>query len=381
MNAFFKAAACSVKIFFRDRTVIIMMFVVPVVLMSILGMALDATFDKGFKINNFNVEYRNKSTDANLTVGFQSFIKALEENDVKFVKTDNETEGMKRVENNQIACLVVIDENNGIKLYKNSSHPLGGDILESSLKAFENRMNAIQSMMAVDPQKTMELIGKETGESFIDSMDKAGRRTPTSKEYYGVAAISMMLAFSLTSAYMRVAHEMTSSVSKRKFSTPANPYAVFLGSQAGNFVAMIIQVGVLSAYSIFVNGSNWGKDTATVISVLLGEAFLVVGFGGMIGCYVKDRSKIVKINYIIMIFAWFLNMFAGNFASIDNFNASEATMKILRLSPILKVNDAIFGVLYNNNSGYVLDALVTCFGLGLICIVISIMLYKRRLRA
>lgn len=381
MRPFISSAICSVKLFFREPIVIIMMFILPVVMMFILGTALNEAFTNGFKLKDFNVAYIDNSKDINISKGFSQIITELSKNDVKFTKITDEKAGIGQVSEKKFACLVILNADGGINLYKNGVHHLGGDILEEALKSFQNRVSAVKYMYMTNPQRAEELFKDETSTQYIESMGVNGKKAPTANEYYGIACINMVLFFGIVTIYMRVVKDMISGTAKRKFATPANPYAVYIGGLTGNFIASLLQIAIICGYCIFVNGLNWGSHIPVIYSLFAAEAFMIVGAGGLIGCLVKKKNQINMVSFIMLGVAWFINLFAGNFASLENYNFSDSMVKILRLSPILKVNDAIFGLLYNGDNSLAAPCIFTCVIIGAVCIFISVLFYKRRVHA
>jgi len=188
----------------------------------------------------------------------------------------------------------------------------------------------------------------------------------------------MVLCFGVITVFLRVAKDMTSGGAKRKYASPSSPFAIYLGGLVGIFVAIVLQIIILCAYSIFINGSNWGGNVITIFLIFVTEAFMIVGIGGLIGCLIKNKNKIYTVNFIMIAIAWFLNLFAGNFAALSNYKFSESTMQLLRLSPILKVNDAALGLLYDADATLVAPCILTCLVIGFLCLGVSVIFYKRR---
>jgi len=345
MNVFYIALS-TIKRNFRDKKSLIRSVLMPILLIIVLGTALNKFF-QAEDLQRFHIAYLNEDSGEM----HSSFEKFLEMDDIKKIieaKTVGSfEEGQKLVTDKKAACLIVIpkDYSEKIKLgqkgniaiynskYKDFKSSIAENIVDSYNSA-GNTIYAVSKGNIVKPEYKRYSLINEEGVSI------KGKR-PSALDYYAVAVLILAIMNSALFACSCIGEDHFDSVGARVKSTPAKSYEVFLGKLLGSVLTTFIKAIIVITFSKLVYGANFGSNWGGIIFIVLTASVMAAAFGMMVCMIVGNTAKASTLISILVNVFTFL---AGGYAAIVG--ANESVSKVMHLSPSFHAQTALFNTIY-----------------------------------
>jgi len=418
----------DLKILLRDKTFVLIVVLMPIVIITILSVALNSAFDSDIKIDKFKIaivkEYddseidilNNKDFDIDLEtikeinpneIFFSDF---LEQDEIKeimdyeIMTLDNAKEEMN---DNKISAIIILDNDFyndliinfisplrneiNIKLIKNPSRNLTPMIVEEILKGFNKKINQmiisknilIDKMIESGEGINSEKI-KNQMENFNFEYDKFSvninsttiekRNNINAKSYYSAAMLAMFLLFVAGMSGSLLLDEKIQMTYDRQLISGVSKKIILLGKYFTIFTIAIVQCLVLILYSKLALNVEWGNYYNLLLFVLL-FSVTVSSFGLMISIVSfksENRKLATVLNSVIF---QIMAALGGSFIPVE---ALPKIMKGLRFIPF---NGVILKMVLNNMQGLSLtDNLFEIFLLilnSIVFIIISIYLMNK----
>lgn len=338
----------------RNRGAMILMVLFPIVLMSILGLALSGVFE-GEKINlNTKVIYSSIGK-GNLETAFEDFESSLKNMGVEFLKTNNEDEGIKSVKDAAYSAYIKIDENaNKLTLYKNNRFDFSAGLIESSLGSFVDKYNLYYEISKVNPAALNEIISSKTNLELVKTVGLEKNRTPRAKDYYAVTMLTLIILYSSMTASYGITKERVRKTYNRVLISPIKRYEFFIGKLFGSGLLTIFQMIVVISFSKYVLNAYLGENMLTFGLIIFSEIIMAVSLGQGIAFLVKNETAVSGLlNAIIPIMV----LLGGGYFPLEQFGSNILTT-VAKISPLKWINDALFKVIYGNDYSKVLPAIL-----------------------
>lgn len=347
----------DIKNILYDRKTLAMILLMPIVLMSILGAALQGVFNEeessmGINpidiaiVKEYDVQLEISKFQGFLTSGFMGemeteidyndvnpekifFEDFLNNKDIKEMiryQVVDRKQGEILINENKIAAMIVLPKNyiyntyvnmispgrNGvsIEVVKNLENQFSADIVEMLITGFSDVMNSMvaKKMVMIDAfiseELSMDHIDKISS-SFTNSMDTevkvdikevTGEKGLSSFQYYSVAIMTMFLLYAASIGGKALIDEKKDSTLQRLEVAGKSISMIAISNFFRIMLIAIIQSLVMIIYSRLVISVRWG-DLLTVISGLLSSAFAVGGLGALVSVItlVTDRYYVANI--------------------------------------------------------------------------------------
>ncbi|NBJ16697.1 MAG: ABC transporter permease [Dehalobacter sp. 4CP] len=356
----------------RDFKANIMMVLFPIVLIVILGTAFSGVFSNDIKLNDIHVLYAVQK-DSELADGFQSFRKTLQEQmEITFTQTTNIEEGLNSIKNAQYSCFVLLtDDPQEIRVYKNARFSFEANLVESSLKIFAARYDALKLIAQTNPSALTGIMASPE-EDYIQSESLDKKREPSSLDYYAVTMLTLFLLYASLTGFWSVKNEQNFKTGNRILCSPVTKIELLTGKTLGGLLVTIVQAAVVLLFSSLFFKVYWGSDLLSVLLIIFSEAVLAISLGTGIAYLIRnDGTGAACLNVLIPIIAFL----GGGYVPLSSLEGPLAT--ITALSPLKWTNEAIFRLIYDQDYTTMLPAILINLTIAAAFLMISAFLSRK----
>lgn len=348
----------ELKQFVRNKRVLLMMMLFPIVLITILGNALKNMMgDNGNStiFNNVKILYY-VNEDSKYKNLLDEFISYGEKNlKVTFTKADNIEDGKKSVSQGYDGFIVSEKDSDTVYFYKNQIYSLGGTFVEKALSSFVERYNIVYEIYKVNPMGAATIQNEKT-EEYTKITSITPDRVPNSIDYYSVAELTLIIMYLSVTMMNAVRSERISKTEDRILATPASKWILILGKVAAGVVIGIMQCIVVYLFSKYVLNAYWGNNLINILLILLSFIFVNVMLGTTFALIFKDiRVADGILNVVIVVFV----ALGGGYTPLETLQSSELMSKVIKISPVYWTNISIFQNAFGNGSSP--DMMTTIF--------------------
>lgn len=329
----------------RDRSAIIIAFIAPLVLATIISFAFgreDVTFRTSFAI-----------ADQDRSDLSKSFVDTLEtvpvvRNAVK-VKLVSESDARSSVASKKTGAGIVIPLGFGeavaagqpaeIKVLKNVESPVSAAFAEAVASAFTNEINsgrlAIQTAVASgalqrpDSPGLAALVQKAVEARIpVNVVDgPIGAREVKASSYFGPSMSIFFLFFTVQFGALGVLAERRDGTMARLLASPTRAGVIVVGKVASSFVLGLVSITSMILATTLLLGANWG-DPLAVAAITLAIVFAAVGVTGLVITLAKTVEQAQGYGSIAAVG---LALLGGNFIQVTD--APEIIRKLSLLTP------------------------------------------------
>lgn len=342
-------AISTIKRNFRDKRSIIRSLLVPILMIILLGTALNSAF-QGKKIDKFDICYLNQDSGS----ASNEFNKFLSNDEIKSLlnvkQVSSIDEGEKLISDKKAVSLVVIPkdysekvslgEKAPIQIYSTKYKDYKNTIVENIIDAYNTAGNAMMASAKLNAKNLSYTRYNSLDESIISTKGMA----PRAIDYYGVAMLVLAIMSSATFASDMVSEDYFENVGVRIKASPARPYERLLGKAIGCIVDIFIKGIIVVAFSKFAYGVNWGTNFAMIALIIISAAVYSTMFGMFITMVVGNGNRASS---LISILSNVFTFLAGGYALIITQDVKSSIG--MHLSPNFYPQTALLNVIYSNN--------------------------------
>ncbi len=364
------------KTILSDKQAIIITMLMPLILMTILSMALKGSFigSDDLEVEKINIAVVKKYNENNDNLVFEKSMKerlgiTFDSNEVNpeeiffkdFLESDKvsellhyiveeENEAIKLLNEGEVSAVVILPDkfiydmkinlltpfrnNVNIKVLTHADKTVAGEIVTSIMKAYINSMSSI----IIGKNVLIESVSaNDLGEKGYDNMEEImegmsslmeginvniekatveGKGSVNSAEYYTVAMMSMFILFAAGQGGRMLLEEKDNQTYQRMIIADITKIHVLAGKFFTVFLIASIQILIMIVFSYFALKVKW-TDYRLVFFLSITSAFAVAGLGIFIGSltYKMGNYKLANTfeNVIIQIMA----LLGGSFFPID----------------------------------------------------------------
>ena len=288
-------------LFFRDKKSFFTLFLMPIILIAILGAAFGDNMkkDSEISINSFRVGI----TDQDKSATSKMFLSTLSESglsDIIDVKVISKDQLEKDLNNRDIKVGIIIRPNFEksllnydkvqLNILKGPNSTLQEMVLENVVLQFFQNYHMNRILMPLNQGKEVEIVSDQLKKELVNERNIHINSQPiTSFQYYaggmGVLFLLMTVVFLVGS----MIEEKEEDVYKRLIVSKLSNTSYIVGKLLGIVLMSMIQLAVIILFTSFVFKVNWGEPFTVV---MIGCSFILnaAGFGVLIGSFIK-REK------------------------------------------------------------------------------------------
>jgi ABC-2 type transport system permease protein len=330
--------------FTRQKSNVIFMFLVPIVLILLMSYSLDrymegrvGTFQHGKALYVVNTEKEYLQQFSAFKEQYQA------DTGVMFEKIDSYEEAVNKV-NRQEAYAVITIHDGGFDYYRSPYNELqGGQLLRT---VFEQSVVHSPDQVQSNHVTTTVLQGN----------------TVNSFAYFTFSGLGLIMLFIANIIAHSVSNEKELRTIERIKLSKAQIRTMIVSKIVLGVLIGILQIAEIYAFSSLLLDVNWGDYTLLMFVVLLTLAVFSSIFGAMVGLGAKNK---LLINSIVLLIVVMIGFLGGAFSPISMLENIPVLSFLIRISPLYWCNQALMYLYSGSLDTAVWIAMGICLGLSL----------------
>ncbi|GIP58629.1 ABC transporter permease [Paenibacillus woosongensis] len=311
----------------RTRAVLLNLFLLPMVLIFILGNALSSNFkdEAEASVEQARVLIVEPNTggavqgELEVGLGLREFLNSPEiKQRMRIEKTVSREEAVEALTRGEADFGVIIpsDFEERVTAGKEAQWELipGKDSMKNYVAqmifhAYLDEVNRMQAaIIALGPQGIGEAMGTMSGleATYVETASlNEGGETYSAFQYYAAAMLIMFLLYSGLSASISLSEEKRKKTLYRLNSMPVSTLEIFMGKIAGNSLVAFLQAAVIICGTSWFYGVDWGRHlwmlALTCLLVVIASMMLAVILTLLTKSSAVARSAVVTV-IVVMTF-------------------------------------------------------------------------------
>lgn len=381
----FTVAYYDILRFLRDRKTLIEMVLLPIILILILGTALDKAFDVNH-LDKIDVLYVNEDK-GRVSGSFDEFLDNKEVKDVLNCKEiESLDEAKKLLSERKTEAIIYVGEGfsdrvlkgekSNIELYTYDNTKFKFSIVENLVKSYVegfNGVEAIYRMSGVSSGNDREFQREQVVEEENISIE--GKK-PRAIDYYAVTMLIMIMMYGASYGVEAAGESYMMAVGRRIGTTPIKPYENFIGKLLAIVFTLSWQFTALILFSKFIYKANFGQNIPMIIFICFSLVILTTSLG--VGLCMIFKSKQVA-NRVLEIIIPIFTFISGGYVPM-NFPNMKVLSKIMNVIPNNLAQKSIFNVVYGGSNLEIRNNLIIMWTLSIIIFVVGMIAGRRESR-
>jgi ABC-2 type transport system permease protein len=298
----------------RDYKSVLAFIALPIVLIIILGTALNSEFTPkmvdSMKVGLLSLDEEEMIENALLQLFEANEIKEL----VTIQKVENIENGKDLVKSGELKAFIYLNQNltkdlvSGnkatIELYtKNES-----SFIQPVLEGFVRTFNVNQVMMDIP-------VAEQVAASSVEEVKIVTEgKTPRGIDYYSIASLFQALLFGSLFGVFAITKDLGNHTSSRILAAPVPAWQVRLGKLFGSTMTLYLISLVIFSISKFVFKANWNASFWLILLVLFLFCLTSIGMGMILG-YLTRNTMMSALT--IFVGTTVLTLVAGGFSPME----------------------------------------------------------------
>lgn len=338
---------------FRDRKSISLTLFFPILLILILGTALNSAYSPR-TLDKINVAYVNVDNAA-ISKQFDAF---LNKNNIKallnITKSETYESGIKLMTDSKVQILIYIKSNFSediskgkkavIEVYESKSKGLSASVVKSIVESFVNGSNTMEAVYKMGTGAGANNQRFIESKSITDLPITTKGNIPRAIDYYAVTMLAMTLMYGTLFASYAMAEDKLEKTYIRIKSSPIKAYINYLGKTLGTIVTLMLEVIILIIFTKYAYHVNWGSNIPLILFLASLFSIFVTGLGIM-AYAVTNNARIA--GTLLNVLTVSLTFVSGGYSKI---NASGSMFdKLVFFAPNKMFQTAMFNTIYGGS--------------------------------
>lgn len=361
--------------FFRNKTDVLTMFVFPIVLIVVMGAALNGLMNADKNIfENKKVYYNiNKLTnDEKYIKVFNSFKDSCEESiKVKFEEIEDDEKARDMVNKGDALAFINVNKNSYYYYSSESKESSACKIFKNVFEQYLSRYSLIDFIGNDNPDIIQEIIKEES----IITLKEEGisNNGIDSFTYYTFAELVLIIMYLAGITSISMYKESFQSTLIRIKMSKANNISLIFSKVILGVVVGVLQVLVIYFVSSYILKVNWGQNLSQILIVLISFIIFSSVFGITTSMIFNDsKTSSSVINTVIII----LGFLGGSYMPISLIRSMDITNTLAQLTPTYWVNISLLSLSSGLNTSYTYISIFMSLGLSVILIFIALTIRK-----
>lgn len=346
MKSFLATLRAGFLYLWSEPVSVIMLTLFPVVLIFVLGSALDSLMSGDSTIEPVSAAFVSEEDESPLYVFLTSSDTAQY---IEIVRAPREE--AERMLRDLEVYSVVVESTDGVEIIQRSTDSSGARLVSGAVEAYRGiaQAAALSARSGRDP--TAHLLAE-----IRVSTAEIGGHVPEAIDYYAVTMLVMILLYTGMNGMSLFAKNMAGEFGERLAAAPVRRGVVAASTVAASTAVSYLQGLITFAFSALVYGVYWGERIAFVLLVL----FVMALFSQMLCIFgvllFREQGKALG---VLQLFFWVSTFVSKGFVKVD-FGAAE---KLFQYAPNALAHTAIFGAIYGGSEPEVTRSLLILCGL------------------
>lgn len=379
----FTIAHYTILRYVRDRKTLSSMLLLPIMLIILLGTALDKYFITS-KIDPIKVALVNKDK-GEISKSFEEFLNIKDIKEILIVEEyEDYDKALERVKNKELEALIYIKEDfskditagnkANIQIFGSKYATFKSNVVQNIVDAYVSGANTTEAMYKIAGPEIIKNIQYENKKVIKDESFSVSGRKPRAIDYYAVTMLVMTLMYGTMYGSYSFGEDNFEATGIRIKTAPVKYTEIFIGKALGIVFTLFWQFMTLILFSKYVYGVNFGNNLAVIIFICLTLSMLATSLG-MAVCTIAKNEKLAGalLNIIVPV----LTFIAGGYAKFD-VDPNSLFSKIRYISPNHLAQTAIFNNIYGGSAAETHNMIITMWVMTIAFIIIA-SLFGRRL--
>lgn len=314
-------AAKDMKILIRDRNALILMFILPMMIISVTGLALGGSYEKNIKVDVLVVDLDNKHLS-------KEFVQFLEDMDILDVDMEsNEFAARDRVKNKEYGRLVIVPlgftesimtgQDTELLIISDPSKDFDNTVLEKIIEGYADRMSTyvvtIKTFTAYgvptyDQEEVFDIV--KIVDRFIApppvAVTTQSSTTDTKEpspfiQYVPGFAVMFLLLTCVEVGSVSLLKEQESGTLRRLVTAPISRSEIIGGKISSIFIRGFIQLSVLLLFGQVIFGLDLGSSIAAIIILIAAVTLAGTGLGMLVAVFVKTKDQASSVSTMLVL--------------------------------------------------------------------------------
>jgi|GEM_PF-478330 len=384
----------------RDKQELLTSIFLPLLLIIILGTALQGNFSAG-QLGDIPVAYFSEDSGP----GGEAFEDFLEEEEIeqwlRIVPVDSFDQGLDLVDQRETLSFIYLPEDYSesisrgekgtIEIRDAGLSELLPSIVNNIVRSYTQGGNLMMALLAMEDTSLNEMEGDSSDsisgvmgegaegnprDSFITRNTLDGREEQiTGLDYYAVTMLVMFIMWGIFSGAQSLTEDLFTPMKTRIYTAPIGKINYFLGKSIGVFGTFILQILIIIFFTKWVYGVQWGESLWPIFAISVMLSFVAISIGIAIGLLAPSENASATIINGFVVISTFV---AGGFFPLE----IESTLfRVLRnLSPNYHAQQGIFNVVYGGSGGVIGESILRLLAISLVILVIGFYQGRRKVR-
>lgn len=314
-------AAKDLKIVLRDRNAILLMFLLPMIIISVAGLALGGEFQANIRISVLIVDLDNDDVSRGL-------IEFLEDIDILDVdKESNEFAARDSVKNQEYGRLIIIPvgftesvmtgQNTELLIIVDPTEESQNTVLEKIVEGYANRVStnvvvvktvAAYGIPVFTEEQILEIVN--TADQFLQPPPvKVITESTTSNlvefnpftQYVPGFAVMFLLFTTIQIGSVSLINEREAGTLRRLVTAPISRAEIIGGKIAGTFLRGFVQLTVLMYFGHMVFNLNLGTNISALLILIAAITLASTGLGLLVAVLVNTEDQANSVSNLLVL--------------------------------------------------------------------------------
>ena len=368
----------SLLVYLRDKQSLLLMLLLPIVLILILGTALQAAFTPG-NIGVTKVAFYNQDV-GEMGQRFEDFLTADKVKEMLAVTpVATQEEGINLVREGKVTALIQLNANYSALIQKGETAPVNiffppvdsfrQPIVKNIVGSFISSGNTVSAFLHLG-DTDLQMTRREIIQDMPLTTEGA---TPKAMDFYAVTMLVMIILYGANYAAVGLGENIHEPVGKRRKIAPVKNYQIYAGETLAVVLTVFMQGVVLILFTKYAYQANWGENIFVPILVVFVLTLFATGLGTMLCVVFKNTtSASVALNIIVPA----TTFIAGGYMPLE---LPGRFLPLLRnISPNHFAQKAIFDYVHSGNIEKIISPLTILLSMTLFVFLIALLAGRRR---
>lgn len=360
--------------FLRNKTDVLTMFIFPIILIVVMGTALNGLMNVDKNIfENKDIYYKKSGTkDEELYNIFINFKKSFTDTiKVNFIEVKDNKKAIDSVNNGDSLCFIEIKDND-YDYYKSQNRDISSQkIFKNIFEQYIKRYTLIENIGANNPNIIQDILNEES--LIFIKEEGINNKGIDSFTYYTFAELILIMMYvsGITSISM-YKEGLQGTITRIRMSKTSN-LSVILSKIILGIIIGILQTIVIYLVSTVFLGVNWGNDLIQIFMVIV--SFII--FSSVLGVassmiFSDNKTSSSFINTVIII----LGFLGGSYMPISLIKSTKLTNILCQLTPTYWANISLLSLSTGLNSDYTYISVILSLCISVILILLASIVNK-----
>ena len=339
---FFVMLKKELKMFFRSKGNVIMLFLFPIILITTLSLSLKNIMSSETEIFGENdkdsIVYYSVDENAKYKDGFFMFVDRIKkEINIKFKEVEDLDKVKDKIDDDKAIAYVSLYKINFDIYTSKNGDTTKSKIFKSMIESLFNKYGTYETIEKLN-EKSVNNVIKSTYDKYVVSENINGKKTVTSAEYYTFAELALIiLNVSTVIGELVYKEKQLNTINRIKMSKVSERTMIFSKIALGIIIS-ILQIILVYIYTTLILKVNWGENTLKFILLFIVFGLFSSMLGAIVGVSCKTDTAVAGILNGIM---YLICILGGCFSTRLMITKVPILNKLMYLSPIYWINTAI----------------------------------------